>query len=740
MSTIEKRKRIFFYIILFIVPYLMLGLLELGLRLFSYGDDLRLFIQSSDSSYYQPNPNVGKRFFNRFQQTAPLVEYFLKVKPANGYRIFVLGESTTQGFPYDANVAFPRILKMRLQDIFLERKIEVINLGMTAVSSYTLLDFTDEILKQKPDAILIYTGHNEYYGALGVASMENGSIPSWLKRTHLKLIHLKTYQLVQNVISGIKYLISPATRNDDRATLMEKIVGKNIIPYKSKIYSEGLVQFSDNMSKLLTKFKNANVPVIISDQVSNVRDLPPFRSQVFEEYPSADSVYAEAKIFESKNQFVKAKEEYLRAKDLDVIRFRATEELNSIIEQLADSIGVYKYSMKSLFEKYSVHEIVGNNLMTEHLHPDIDGYFLMSEGFLKAMKNHGMIENKWDSSKIKSWRYYRENWGFTELDSTIAALRVAQLKAGWPFKPETSKNNFIYDYKPKGMIDSLALMNVRYTNITLEKVHKQLAAYYESVGDLKRASKEYLALAYAIPINSSYFYQAADLAYKSQDYNNVILYLKASSNADTSSFAQYTLASIYTSQQHYSKALECIEKFQKLSNDKNYSMQVLRLKYKIQQDSGLSQEAEQTLKEIKQISPDFQEKADGKSIVILIPTKIKPYIEKAEALRKSGLFSESLITLQEANKIQEIPYTDLLIGKLLLLQKDISALYYLEKAHKEIKNDPSLVYGLCILYIIKNDAKEAKNALDEFNKIQGVNHPQSLQLKSFFEKRFKAKK
>jgi len=29
------------------------------------------------------------------------------------------------------------------------------------------------ILEQRPDLILIYAGHNEYYGALGVGSMEN---------------------------------------------------------------------------------------------------------------------------------------------------------------------------------------------------------------------------------------------------------------------------------------------------------------------------------------------------------------------------------------------------------------------------------------------------------------------------------------------------------------------------------------------------------------------------------------
>ena len=47
---------------------------------------------------------------------------------------------------------------------------------MSAVSSYTLLDFSDEIVDYQPDAILIYAGHNEYLGILGVGSVLAGGM------------------------------------------------------------------------------------------------------------------------------------------------------------------------------------------------------------------------------------------------------------------------------------------------------------------------------------------------------------------------------------------------------------------------------------------------------------------------------------------------------------------------------------------------------------------------------------
>jgi len=386
-------KKIFFSAIITIFPFILLAILELSLRLFSYGDDLSLFVSNSDPGYYEINRHVGERFFSKFEQTVPtpLLQYFLKEKPGNGFRIFVLGESSAQGFPYDANLAFTRILQRRLQDIFPDRTIEVVNLGMTAINSYALLDFADEILRQKPNAILIYTGHNEYYGALGVASMENGSIPVWAKKLRLRLIHLRTYQLLESGIVAIYKLVHPPTMDEAKATLMEKMVGKGFVPYHSTLYLQGLVQFTDNMGALLGKFKRAGVQVIVSDLVSNLRDNPPFRSMRFGIYPPADSLYHDAKQNEEDGFSDKAKEEYSMAKDLDIIRFRAPEDINAIITHLADSLGAYRVSMKFLFEEQSSNGIVGNNLMTDHLHPNIDGQFLVADGFLNAFREHGMI-------------------------------------------------------------------------------------------------------------------------------------------------------------------------------------------------------------------------------------------------------------------------------------------------------------------------------------------------------------
>jgi len=736
---IKSRKKIFFYSVLFFLPIFVLLLLELSLRLFSYGDDLSLFIPSADSKYLTCNRVVGKRYFSKFEQTTPLYDIFLKEKPENGYRIFVLGESTIQGFPYDANVTVTRILQKRLKDIFPDKTIEVINLGMTAINSYSLLDLTDELLQQEPDAVLIYTGHNEYYGALGVGSMESGSIPGWLKKTHLKFIHFRTYQLLQNTVSGIYKLFNPLSENEAKETLMQQMVGRNIIPYGSEMYKAGLTQFRENMNELLEKLTDKHVPVIISDQVSNVKDLYPFYSVSIKNYESADSLYKEANHLEADSLYKEANEKYVLAKDMDAIRFRAPEDLNKIIDTLVNSFGIYKLSVKSVFENNSPHGLVGNNLISEHLHPNIDGYFLMADAFLNALRDHGMIGKTWDSTLIRPWKFYRKNWGFTELDSTIAYLRVQNLKSGWPFKPDTTVNNFIFTYKPKGKIDSLAFLALKYSNISVEKVHKDLAEYFKSIGDLKRASKEYLSLAYLHPFNSSYYHYAADLASKTKDYDNAIRILEDSPFPDTSAFAQFNLASIYFSSEKYNKALSCVDKLLKINLSSENILLAEKLKYKIQKALKFNDEAEKTLTLIKKIEPGFNGDDEKKTVLILIPEKIKPYLEKAERLRKNGKFPEALAVLNEANSIKETAYANLLIGKILLRQNNLSSLYYFEKAYKEIKDDPTLSYNLCLLYLMKKDFPKAKDVMNNFVRIKGKDDPQSEQLLTLYEKQIEKK-
>ena len=167
-----------FYIAALLTPVALLAAAEGILRLTWRSAALPLFVPMTleRGDALVANRFVSRRWFSgESDPPVPIPEPFARDKPANGFRVFVLGESTTAGFPYPHNGAFSRVIRDALHDVLPQDSVEVINLGIPATNSYALLDMADEVIAQHPDAVMIYAGHNEYYGALGSASTTSGN-------------------------------------------------------------------------------------------------------------------------------------------------------------------------------------------------------------------------------------------------------------------------------------------------------------------------------------------------------------------------------------------------------------------------------------------------------------------------------------------------------------------------------------------------------------------------------------
>jgi hypothetical protein len=164
------------------LPVVLLVVMEMLLRLFHYGHDTSLFIRYPDNpDYWVMNKYAAERYFSdTVNETRGSIEPFSVLKSPNTFRIFVLGESTTAGYPYFHNGSFHRWLKYRLMRQYPGMHFEVVNVSLTAVNSYTVLDFGKQVVHYQPDAVLVYVGHNEYYGALGVGSTSHIAISRWL--------------------------------------------------------------------------------------------------------------------------------------------------------------------------------------------------------------------------------------------------------------------------------------------------------------------------------------------------------------------------------------------------------------------------------------------------------------------------------------------------------------------------------------------------------------------------------
>lgn len=336
--------------------------------------------------------------------------FLLKQKPQNGIRIFVQGGSTAAGYPYGLGASLAGMLDHRLKKSLPNHHVEVVNTAMSAVNSFTLLDLADEIIEQQPDAVLIYAGHNEYLGILGVGSSFTLGSNYWLTRSMLWLKDLRLYQLIQNAIYALSAQSGNAANGQatNRRTVMSQVAKHKDIAYQSDLFKAGVTQFERNLSALLTKYRNAGVPVFLATIASNHRHHKPFNSLPISDAAkaqlaqsstptaqanvasqlvsnqSADLHFALAQQFLSQSQIDLAKKHFALAKNYDLLRFRAPEVINDVILRFAGA-DVFIADVNARMQQRSEAGIIGNNLMLEHLHPNVQGYFLLADTFYQSL-------------------------------------------------------------------------------------------------------------------------------------------------------------------------------------------------------------------------------------------------------------------------------------------------------------------------------------------------------------------
>jgi len=567
MPRNKGQQPLVFWMIALLLPLMFFGLMEASLRVFGYGRDLPLFISNpAQPAYMLPRPDIIQRYFSahtKIPKVSLETNFFLKDKPQNGYRVFVQGGSTAAGFPYGLGASLAGMLDNRLKDSLPKQHVEVINTAMSAVNSYTVLDFADEIISQQPDAILIYMGHNEYLGILGVGSAYSGSFFNGSTLLFLKLRSLRLFQLLQDTYAYFQHNQGEdKTQPDNNRTLMATVAKYKNIPYGSAMYHAGLSQFETNLGLLLDKYAAAKIPVYLATIASNVKDQKPFasdtpntdfypqtreisqlletgestqatklikniaQSQPFQQ--NAEAQFALANLHYVTGDFGEAGKLFDRAKDLDLLRFRAPEALNKIIQKYSSRYdNVTLVDVQQRLKQSSKDGLIGHNLMLEHLHPNVQGYFLLADTFYQSLAKNSQhmdwrtvsIQQAWQARPIIPSEEYH---GFA---------KILQLKTDYPFTdtpielalppPQDWQQQLGQQYFSK-RIDWLTMM-------------RRALAGYQNRKDEDMILKTAQLLADALPQDAQLNQMVADLFRQKKRYHLAIHYYLRAQLSDSSS-------------------------------------------------------------------------------------------------------------------------------------------------------------------------------------------------------------
>ena len=522
-----KAKTSIFYAIAIALPFALLLLLELILRLSGFGQTYPLFVPAKQiDGYLMPNPDLIKRYFGP-NGSAPQVAIdtflFTEKKPANTIRIVTMGGSTMAGFPYGRFASPAGMLKQRFKAQHPTKNIEIISVAMSSINSYTLLDISEEVIGISPDAVLIYAGHNEYLGVMGVASNFSRFESHAANLLFLKVKDLRIFQLMQGVI-GVFTSSDKSDSNDEnnasdsQRTVMAHVAKNKSIVYDDDVFRAGVEQFSQNIDMILSQFSRANVPVFISNLVANESDLPPFESVSDSNLDSvatkllnsdtqlktpiktddvntardiyhANYFYGLGKRFAASGDLANAKGYFTSAKDFDLLRFRAPSMFNQIIKDAANKHGAVFVDTDTFIREQSA-PIIGSNLMLEHLHPNHRGYFLLSESFYLALSSQQASENSNNLQVLSRPQFeidIEQAWQMSPIskaDEIFAEHKIAQLTSDYPF---SEQKQVVSPPKATDAISRIALARINGVN-WIDTQQALLSEYQRANEPLKAAN------------------------------------------------------------------------------------------------------------------------------------------------------------------------------------------------------------------------------------------------------------
>lgn len=553
-----KKTPKWFYAVPFLIPIILIVLLELSLRLFGYGKNVNIW------AHYHPelpgkivmNPDFAYNyFFTTKGIPTSILDPFDRVKKPGTFRVFVLGESSSAGFPYEPNGSFSRYLRDRLELVYPNTNIEVVNLSMAAINSIVIRDFLPEALKYDPDLILLYVGHNEYYGVLGTASQSFLAGNKTLISLMLDLNKFKTVQLLRNTLSTVSAWFEKKEKKSS-GTLMARMARSNLVPYQSALYKDGIKQFDGMLNDIVQMIHDKNIPLIMGTLTSNLKDQPPFVSEQ-KNGESANEFYQKGKEELQKSNTQEAKQFFMKAKELDELRFRAPEEMNDVIKKVASEYNVPLIDFETIFNSISKDGIVGSNLMVDHLHPNLHGYQIFGKLFFEAMQKNNFlphaqpenISNEQQDSLVVA------HFPFSRLDSTISNYRLTSLKGDFPFNKGKSRI-YLNDLVTLRDINDSVAYKVVAQNYYWEGAHKIVGNAYARQKDYNGVIDEYGALIGQFPFTMEFQEKLITILLEGQRYADAYSYLEKYYHVHPDAFCTKWMGSINLLNNKYDEALK----------------------------------------------------------------------------------------------------------------------------------------------------------------------------------------
>jgi tetratricopeptide (TPR) repeat protein len=462
----SARRRWAFRLLALALPLALFMLVEGGLRVAGYGGYPPILdeIGEYQGQRYITTISEGiKPFFvaNPDQRGSMDRQFFTMPKPADTVRIVIVGGSAAQGYPQPRSLKLSAFLQAMLTDACPDRKIEVINLGTTAVASFPVSRIARAALPYDPDWMIVYTGNNEFYGAGGVASTHR------LGRTARAMRWL--HRLRQSaIVQAVSASDDPAPAQP-KGGLMDAVLADACIPANDPRRQTAAENLAGNIRDIITACAARGIGVIVCTCPGAEANLAPIGEnpklanpverrrldtllaeaeslrvaqpdealdridQAIELHPThATAHFVRAQLLAARGDLAGSQQSLWHARDLDTMPWRTPSSSNAAIRQVASE--AILCDLEEAFHQASPQGVIGWTLMDDHVHPSLRGQVLIAEQLLETLLLHDRtlatgrgLDAKPVVLQPSNWTTLAERMGQNPLDAYRVVYRVIDL-------------------------------------------------------------------------------------------------------------------------------------------------------------------------------------------------------------------------------------------------------------------------------------------------------------------------
>jgi len=406
------------------MPLLLLLLLEAGLRVAGFGYPTSFFLnaQLNGKPCLVENDQFGIRFFGPGMARTPYPVALPRIKAPGTTRVFVFGESAAYGDP-QPEFGLPRMLEALLSLRFPERHFEVVNTGMTGINSHVVLPIARDCADEQGDFWVVYMGNNEVVGPFGSGTVFGPkALPRAFVRLSLAFKETRVGQLFDTIVRRLQ-----------KRSARESVWGGMAMFVKNHVRADDsrmatvYANFQGNLEDIISIGVRHGAKVVVSSMARNLRDCAPFASehrsdlaasalsgwdQLYEsgigaaragnsreaiddfrqaaqiDASSADLHFRWGQCALAMTNRPEALREFTAACDDDALRFRSDTRINDIIKEVAASHqheGVAWVDGQGVLAAASPSQIVGDELLYEHVHLKFEGNYLLARALAQQM-------------------------------------------------------------------------------------------------------------------------------------------------------------------------------------------------------------------------------------------------------------------------------------------------------------------------------------------------------------------